>query len=86
MSIVSVPAVEVIIAEPSEDEKVNVPPKSTSESVPVVPANVNESFAKTADTDCPLTTVKSIPDAPVVSVKLAAVKIAVSDADVKSET
>ena len=74
-----------ITTELSDELYVIVPPKST-EPVPVVPAVLIDEFTKTPDTDAPLTTVKSIPDAPVVSVKLAAVKIAVSDAAVKSET
>jgi len=45
MSIVSAAPPAVIIADESEDVNVNVPPKSTSESVPAVPANVNESLA-----------------------------------------
>jgi len=57
-----------------------------SELVPAVPLTPIEELTKDAVTEAPALTVKSIPAAPVESTKLALVKIAVSDADVKSET
>ena len=72
MSIVSAAPPAVIIADESEDMNVNVPPKSTSESVPAVPANVNESLTNlafpiepsinSAVTEAPALTEKSISD------------------------
>jgi hypothetical protein len=55
-------------------------PKSIVEPVPVSPLTVIDELTNVALTLSPATTVKSIPDAPVVSVKLPDWKIAVSAA------